>query len=187
MRKIVGMFLLAGLIISAAGCGSSSNKAEDKPATAEASQPASAAPEAAVENTAAGQGDTDSKTYKIGETAELFDLQVTVDKVESAASYNEQILKDGTEFVLVHVTLKNAGKEQKNYNSASFNLLSSSGSPDLSVTTLDQSGELHIGQLAPGETVSGVLPFEHPVGDAVKMLEFHPNMMSERVLRFDLK
>ncbi len=124
--------------------------------------------------------------YGVGETAALFDFKLTVDGAETASEYNRQVLQPGTTFVLVHVTLENAGSESKTYNSSSFKLLDSSGKTDLSVTTLDGEGELHIGELAPGEKASGVLPYEHPADDGTMTLTFQPNAMSDRTIRFDL-
>lgn len=128
-------------------------------------------------------GDT---VYGIGETAELFGIKLTVDGVEKAIAYNRQVLQPGTTFVLVHVTLKNAGSESKAYNSNSFELLHSGGEADLSVSTLNGEGELRIGELAPGDEASGLLPYEHPAGDETMTLTFRPNKMSDREIRFDL-
>lgn len=125
--------------------------------------------------------------YSVGETAALFGFKLTVDGVETESEYNRQVLQPGTTFALVHVTLENAGSESKTYNSSSFKLLDSSGKSDLSVTTLDGEGELHIGELAPGERASGILPYEHPADDETMTLTFQPNTMSDRTIRFDLR
>lgn len=124
--------------------------------------------------------------YGVGETAALFDFKVTVDGVETKSEYNRQVLRPGTAFVLIRVTLENTGSESRSYNASSFELLDSNGKSDLNVTTLNGEGELRLGELAPGAKASGVLPFEHPAGDETMTLTFRPNKMSDRAIRFDL-
>ncbi|MBW5447501.1 DUF4352 domain-containing protein [Cohnella sp. CFH 77786] len=136
---------------------------------------------------AAGNMTEGEQTYRVGETAMLFDIKATVNEVTKTGDYHQQILKDGTEFVLVKVTLENAGAETKRYHYASFKLLSSGSEPDLNVTALDNGEELHEGELSPGARVTGIIPFEHPKNDPVMKLQFKPNPMSERMIEFVLK
>ncbi|MFC5404588.1 DUF4352 domain-containing protein [Cohnella soli] len=131
-------------------------------------------------------GAKEVRVHRIGEAATLFDLKLTVDRIERTGEYNKQVLQPGTEFVLVHVTLENAGSGTRKYNSSSFELLSADGKPDLSVTTLNGEGELHIGDLAPGGKISGILPYEHPKNEAAMTLTFRPNTMSDQTIRVDL-
>jgi hypothetical protein len=158
-------FLLwIGLIIVMTGCGS---------------VPSSTSKTSAV---------TEGKTYKLGESAELFDLKVTVNDVQKPKEFDQQILKEGMVFVLLNVTVENTGKEKMHYDSYNFNLKSSNGKTrDLSLTTLNNTTELHAGDLAPGEKVTGILPYEHPANDPDMQLQFMPNMMSQKLIIFQLK
>ncbi|WP_276356642.1 DUF4352 domain-containing protein [Cohnella caldifontis] len=126
-----------------------------------------------------------AKTYEIGETAELFGLKLTVDQVDKKSEFNQEVLQEGMEFILVKVTLENAGKEAKPYNAHSFELISSSGKPDLNVTTLAGEGQLRQGNLDPGSKVSGIIPFEHPKDDSSGKLTFQPNLMSDQKIVFE--
>jgi hypothetical protein len=170
-----GNWFVAGiaalLLIAIAGCGTanpSQNKADDKSGDS--------SPSASSE-----------KIYQIGETASLFDFKLTIDEVQKSDSYNEQILKDGMEFVLVKVTLENTGSESRLYHHASIDLISSSGQPDLQMTTLDATDELHEGDLAPGGKVSGIIPYQHPKDNTVMELQFIPNIMSDQKIIFQLQ
>jgi uncharacterized membrane protein YfhO len=165
--------IAALLLIAVAGCGSdgpSQNNAADKSGGTSSAVSASA-----------------EKIYQVGETASLFDFKLTIDEVQKSDSYHQQILKDGMEFVMVKVTLENTGNESKPYHYASFKLFSSASEQDLNMTTLDIPDELHQGDLAPGEKVSGFIPYQHPKNDPVMNLQFTPNIMSDRLIIFQLQ
>ncbi|WP_123043418.1 DUF4352 domain-containing protein [Cohnella candidum] len=152
------------LLLAVTACGASSRNAASTPDKPE-SAPA--------------------KAYRVGETAELFGLKLTIDQVETKTEYQSEVLQAGTEFLLVTVTLENTGEESKTYNPHSFELFPSNGKPDLNVSTLAGEGQLREGSLEPGAKVSGVIPFEHPKDDPTGKLTFQPNLMSEQKIVFE--
>lgn len=161
---------MVGLIIVMIGCGSTSSNSTKKESVNQAS------------STVVVEG-----PYKLGESAQLFDLKVTVNDVQKASKFDQEILKEGMVFVLLNVTIENIGSEKNHYDSNSFSLRSSNGTtPDLSVTTLNNTTELHVGDLAPGEKISGILPYEHPTSAPDMLLQFRPNMMSQKLITFQL-
>ncbi len=176
--EVGGRLLAAGmaslLLITMAACGTSASvQPQDSSATGK------------TENTSSTV--SSEKIYQMGESAQLFDIKLTIDDVQKTNDFDSEVLRDGMGFVLVKVTLENVGSEGKPYNYASFKLLSSDSKPDLNVTTLNNQSELHEGELAPGEKTSGIIPFEHPKNDPTMMLQFTPNIMSEQKIAFQLK
>lgn len=93
-------------------------------------------------------------------------ILVTVSKIERSQGSEYDKPKEGTEFVILHLTLKNTGSTKQSYNSYDFGLQNSNGNiTNTAFTIINNDTALHYGELAGGGTVSGSLAFEIPQGD----------------------
>jgi len=120
------------------------------------------------------------KDYKIGDTAEIKNHNVSAVNVERKTSGNYDTAKDGHEFVVVNVKIENGGEKNISYNPISFKLKTSSGNiVDQALTIVDSDTALSSGELAAGGTVEGTVSFEVPAGDQDLELIYSPNPFTD--------
>jgi hypothetical protein len=132
--------------------------------------------------------DKTPKEFKVGETIQLGDHKVTVNKVTKSSGTDIDKPKTGNEFVIVTVTIENGGKDTIDYNPLDFKIKSSQGNiTDGAFTTIDNDTHLNAGQLAAGGKVSGTLAFEAPKGDSKLQLIFTPSFWSDKNITINLQ
>ncbi|WP_318764981.1 DUF4352 domain-containing protein [Lactiplantibacillus carotarum] len=97
--------------------------------------------------------------YKVGETATIDHVQLTVNSVKTAASFDDGLStpKSGNQYYTVKVTLKNTGKEKASYNPLDFNIKSNGNQTDFNEINTADNNTLDSGDLAAGGTVSGTM------------------------------
>ncbi len=119
--------------------------------------------------------------YSVGQAANVDDCEMTLTTVEkSAGGEYDKPQKDGCEFVIVTVTIKNNGKDNLSYNPFYFKMQNSQGQiTDMTFTTIDQSTALNSGDLAPGGSVSGTVVFEEPKDDTGLILQYQDNVFAD--------
>lgn len=94
-------------------------------------------------------------------------VQVTVTKTERSSGDDWNKPKDGKEYYIVHLTLKNNGASKAKYNPYDFSIKDSNGNiTQETFTIIDKDTSLNMGELAPSGTVSGTIAFEVPKGDS---------------------
>lgn len=124
------------------------------------------------------------KIFKINEDIKLNDTILTINKIEKTSG-SEYERKEGIEYIIVSVKLKNAGKERIDYNPFDFKLENSKG--NIKDNTYISNVQLfESGQLAPNGEVSGRIVFEAPVGDPKLTLEYQPNWLEDQVIKVGL-
>lgn len=127
-------------------------------------------------------------TYAIGETANLKGANVTVNKVEKSNGGEYDNPKDGYEFVIVEVTITNTNNSNITYNPYDFNMQNSQGNvTDMTWYTSDRDNDLSSGELAPGGTITGAIPFEQPINDSELTLIYEGNFWSSDKIKFTLQ
>lgn len=120
-----------------------------------------------------GDDDEDNiPVYRIGETAKVGDLEITVNSIERNFSTGNRYdtPDDGYEYVKVSLTIANNSDEKAEYSPLDFEMEDGDGDIHSYATSL-QSDHLKSGSLAPGGKKSGSLVFEVPIGD--KELTLH--------------
>lgn len=124
------------------------------------------------------------EVYAVGQTASIDNCEMTVTNVKkSAGGEYDKPQKDGSEFVIVSVTIKNDGKDNLAYNPYYFKMKNSQGQiTDTTFTTVDQSTALNSGDLASGGSVSGTIVFEEPKNDAGLILQYQDNVFADGTL-----
>ncbi|QSZ27545.1 DUF4352 domain-containing protein [Aceticella autotrophica] len=127
--------------------------------------------------------------YNVGETAKFNGAEMTVTKVEKSNGSEYDKPKDGMEFVIVTVKIKNAGKDKLSYNPLYFKMQNSKGQiTDETFSTINQNTALQSGDLAIGGEVEGSIIFEEPINDPGLVLQYQDNIFNkEAKLQFKLQ
>lgn len=125
--------------------------------------------------------------YAVGEEVKLGDNVLVVNSVEKSAGSEWDKPKNGNEFVIVNVTIKNGGSSEISYNPFDFQMQNSQGQiTDQAFTTINTDTALNSGSLASGGQVSGTIAFEGPVGDEGLVLKYKANMFSSKEVKVKL-
>lgn len=125
--------------------------------------------------------------YLVGEEVKLGNNVLIVNSVEKSNGSEWDKPKDGNEFVIVNVTIKNGGSSEISYNPFDFKMQNSKGQiTDQAFTTIDTDTSLSSGNLATGGEVSGTIAFEQPVGDEALVLKYKANMFSNKEIKVKL-
>lgn len=126
--------------------------------------------------------------YAVNETAKINGVEMTVTNVSKSNGEDFDKPKDGSEYVIVSVKIKNNSKEKVSYNALYFKMQNSKGQiTDDAFTTVDQDKQLKSGELAPGGEVAGDVVFEEPVGDKALVLQYQNDIFEDGVkLQFKL-
>ena len=126
--------------------------------------------------------------YKVGDTVQMNGRTLKVNKVERSKGGEWNQAKDGYEYVIVEVTITNAGDSTVSYNTFDFSLQDSNGNiTSETFYTSDRNTDLGSGQLASGGTITGTIPFEAPIGDTGLELIYEPDFWSDKQIRIDLQ
>lgn len=144
-------------------------------------------------NTASGGQTNDKKSeevkefYAVGEEVKLGDNVLIVNSVEKSSGSEWDKPKDGMEYVVVNVTIKNGGSSEISYNPFDFQMQNSQGQiTDQAFTTINTDSALSSGNLAGGGQVSGTIAFEQPAGDEALVLKYKANMFSNKEVKVNL-
>jgi hypothetical protein len=145
----------------------------------------------AVSNNESGNSeatDPEKTEFKVGESVQLKDNKLTVTKVAKSAGTDFDKPKAGNEFVIVTLTVENAGKENISYNPYDFKMTNSQGQiTDAAFTTVNTDTALQSGELATGGKVSGTIAFEQPKGDSKLQLQYQPSFWSDKTVKVNLQ
>jgi hypothetical protein len=154
-------------------------------------EPKKVADSQAVSNNESGNSeatDPEKTEFKVGESVQLKDNKLTVTKVAKSAGTDFDKPKAGNEFVIVTLTVENAGKENISYNPFDFKMTNSQGQiTDAALTTVNTDTALQSGELASGGKVSGTIAFEQPKGDSKLQLQYQPSFWSDKTVKVNLQ
>lgn len=127
-------------------------------------------------------------SYAVGETAKYKDVEMTVIKVDKSNGTEYDKPKDGKEFVIVTVKIKNNSSKNLAYNPFYFKMKNSKGQiEDGTFSTVNKDTALNSGDLASGGEVEGTVIFEEPVGDNGLILQYQDNVfMDNAKLQFKI-
>ena len=125
--------------------------------------------------------------YAVNEDVKLNDAVITVTKVAKSQGGDYDKPKDGMEFVIVTVVIKNGGKDQISYNPFDFKMQNSKGQiTSEAFTTVNTSTQLSSGDLAANGEITGTIAFEQPKNDAALVLKYKGNIFSNEEIKFRL-
>lgn len=174
------MVLLVGSGENSGSASSSGSSSSGSTASVSTSQSSTASTEAKKPQT--------KDFYKVGEAASVDGVSVTVTKVEKSNGSDFDKPKDGMEFVIVNVQIKNGSKDKITYNPFDFKVQNSKGQiTDETFSTANTDTALQSGELAPNGSVQGSIVFEEPVNDSALVLQYQENIFTDKVkLQFKL-
>jgi len=124
--------------------------------------------------------------YLIGDIAEIDDIYVQVLSVEKTNGSEWDTPKNGCEFVVVNVAIKNGSNKVIDYNPYNFNVQNSAGQITDHEWVVFEDTHLSSGQLLPGGSVSGTLVYEQLINEQQLILKYAPSYWNEDNLSFNL-
>lgn len=164
MKKIIVLPILLIMILTLGACGTST-------------QSSSGNNGGTTSNNSNSNKDKLKDSYAVGETAKYKDVEMTVTKVNKSNGTEYDKPKDGMEFVIVTVKIKNNSSKNLAYNPFYFKMKNSKGQiEDGTFSMVNQDTALKSGELAQGGEVEGTVIFEEPVGDNALMLQYQDNV-----------
>ena len=139
------------------------------------------------ETTDNNKTDDTKEFYSVGEEVKLGDNILIINSVEKSNGSEWDKPKDGNEFVIVSVTIKNGGSSEISYNPFDFKMQNSQGQiTDQAFTTINNDTSLSSGKLAASGSVSGSIAFEQPTGDSGLVLKYKSNIFSNKEIQVKL-
>jgi hypothetical protein len=180
---LIPVFVLILFFSSAAACSSSAKatKVGDTSSTGISS---------ATETTKAATETTVEQIYNVGDSVKLKGVVVTVKSFTKSNGNDLDKPKEGMEFVIVTVNIKNNSQDKVSYNPLYFKMQNSKGqiTDPAIVTTVDSKTALSSGELATGGEVEGTIVFEQPKDDPGLILIYEANILNENeVIKFNIK
>lgn len=158
-RGYIGLILVLLFSFAAVGCGSDENTGE------------SGKKENSVE---------EKKEYKINDVIILEGMELKIDEVKYSKGNEFDKPKDGNEFVIVKVSIKNTGDKKISYNPFDYSIENSDGQiTTQTISAIDSKTSLSSGELAPEGKISGTIVFEAPKEDKNLKLLYKNNMFKE--------
>ena len=139
------------------------------------------------ETTDNNKTDDTKEFYSVGEEVKSGDNILIINSVEKSNGSEWDKPKDGNEFVIVSVTIKNGGSSEISYNPFDYKMQNSQGQiTDQAFTTINNDTSLSSGKLAAGGSVSGSIAFEQPTGDSGLVLKYKSNIFSNKEIQVKL-
>jgi hypothetical protein len=177
---LIPMLALALLFSFTVACGEGANTAKKVEGT-------TAGSEATIGTTATET--TLQQVYNIGDSVDLNGKVVTVVSFKKSNGGDYDKPKEGMEYVIVSLKIKNNGTDKITYNPYDFEMQNSKGQiTSMALTTVDTKTALSSGELASGGEVEGTVTFEEPKDDSGLVLIYQANILDEdEVIKFNIK
>lgn len=122
--------------------------------------------------------------YSVGEEVTMNDHTLILNSVEVSQGDEYDRPKDGMEYVIVNVTIKNSGNDTINYNVFDFKMENSQGNiTQECFSTVDTDTALNSGELSSGGSVTGTIVFEQPIDDENLVLIYQSNIFSDKTIK----
>lgn len=125
--------------------------------------------------------------YAVNEEVKLDDAIIKVTNVEKSNGSDFDKPKDGMEYIVVTVQVKNGGDSEIPYNPFDFSMQNSKGQiTEQAFTTINSDSQLNSGNLAAGGEVSGTIAFEQPKDDSALILKYQGNIFNNEEIKIKL-
>ncbi|BDZ32038.1 DUF4352 domain-containing protein [Lactiplantibacillus sp. WILCCON 0030] len=131
---------------------------------------------------------TTTQILKVGETAKLDHMQLTVNSVKTASSFDDDLSKpkSGNQYYTVNLTLENIGKSKVSYNPYDFKIKSAGNRTDLDEINTNDRDTLDSGELSANGKVTGDLIGQAKQSGTVTLI-YTPNALSNQHLTVKLQ
>ena len=132
---------------------------------------------------------TVAQVYNIGDSVEYKGAVITVKSSKKSNGNDFDKPKEGMEYVIVTIHIKNNSSDKISYNPFYYKMQNSKGQiTDTAFTTVDNESALASGELAAGGEIEGTISFEEPKDDAGLILIYQANILNENeVIKFNIK
>ena len=170
---LVGIAVLTGAILACGGSSDANTGTKAGTAPTQAAQAPTQAPATKFK-----QGDA----VKVGDT-----WQVTVNSIKTYTSDNEyEQPKDGNQFVVINVTLKNVSSKEQESNYYNFSLRGGANGSKYDIAAVDAINNTPSGKVEPGDQLSGDLPYEVKADEKTFILGFEADSFSSGQTQWEL-
>lgn len=171
---LIGLTVLAGAILA---CGGSSDANTGTKAGSASTQAAVVTPTQAA-----------ATKFKQGDVVKVGDAwQVTVNSIKQYTSDNEyEQPKDGNQFIVVNVTLKNISAKEQESNTYDFSLRGGANGSKYDTAAVDAINNAPSGKVEPGDQLSGDLPYEVKADEKTFILSFEADAFSSGQTQWEL-
>ena len=124
--------------------------------------------------------------YKVGETVDINGVSMKIDKIEISNGTNEDSPDEGTEYLIVTLTVRNGRKSKISYGD-DFQIQDAKGQINDSVVTMIEPNQtLRSGELAPNREVTGTMTFLSVKGATGLSLNYNGNLFGHNTVHFKL-
>ena len=124
--------------------------------------------------------------YKVGETVKLNSISMRIDKIEITNGIKIDRPDEGTEYLIVTVTIINKSKSKISYGN-DFQLQDANGQiNDSVVTMIDSDQTFRNGDLAPNGKVTGTMTFLSVKGATGLSLNYNGDLFGHSIVHFKL-
>jgi len=124
--------------------------------------------------------------YKVGETVKINSISMRIDKSEISNGIKIDRPDEGTEYLIVTVTIINGNKSKISYGD-DFQIQDANGQTNDSVVTMiDPDQTLRNGDLAPNGKVTGTITFLTVKGATGLSLNYNGDLFGQSVVHFKL-
>lgn len=187
MKHKIITAILVFIILGSIGSAMGGNKDKATSTTSEDKTASTTTNSNSAETSTETKKEEPKEFYAVNEDVKLNDAVVKVTKVEKSNGSDFDKPKDGMEFVIVTVSIKNAGKDEISYNPFDFKMQNSKGQiTDQTFTTVNNNNQLNSGNLTAGGEVAGTIAFEQPKDDNALVLKYKGNMFSNKEIKVKL-
>lgn len=126
------------------------------------------------------------ESYKIGETADVKNISITINSIAGHRERNSLIRKDGIKYYSVGITVLNGSREPYEYNAYQFSMLDDNENEyQWCISTVEPKFEGE--NLQPGMIGKGFLVFGIPTDRTPSEIVFDPGYIHDDVIRFNIK
>ena len=134
--------------------------------------------------------DSDKKEFEQNEIVTFEDVEYSITKVERSTGkqYTDKA-KDGKEFVIITLKIKNKSDEKISYASYDWKMVNSKGQEnDQAITIVDSDTSLNSGDLLANGVIEGTVVFEQEKGEKNLKLNYYDNMFNDNyTFQFNIK
>lgn len=125
--------------------------------------------------------------YKIGQAIKINDISMVIDKIEISNGTKTDRPDEGTEYLIVTVTIKNGNKSKIHYDDNDFQIQDSSGGINNSViTTMNAYQTFKSGTLPPNGDVTGTMTFLPVNGATGLSVNYNGDIFGHNIIHFKL-
>jgi Telomeric repeat-binding factor 2. len=123
--------------------------------------------------------------YKIGDTADVQNVSVTINSISGHRERNSLIRKDGIKYYVLEITVLNGRRESYEYNAYQFTMLDDNENEyQWCISTVEPKFEGE--NLQPGMIGRGFLVFGIPTDRTPLQVVFDPGYIHDDVIKFNI-